>query len=205
MTERESDRVGRWHYFCHAHFFYPFQIYVGVGTGSSKVLWLRRTFFRSCQLSNWSIPLHYFRSSVLFEFYSICGQYYILLSPRRCRIHPRPCKRRKKRWKGDWRKPQPGWYSWKRIWSESLRRACKRKLSWMGEFSSLFWELCLNKCIECVVILCRSTLRWVIQCVTNLFFSLKDRVKKLTTEKETLESHLKNEKDEKELYKVMSW
>lgn len=37
----------------------------------------------------------------------------------------------------------------------------------------------------------------------DLFFSLKDRVKKLTTEKEALESHLKNEKDEKELYKVM--
>lgn len=37
----------------------------------------------------------------------------------------------------------------------------------------------------------------------DIFFSLKDRVKKLTTEKEALESHLKNEKDEKELYKVM--
>ncbi|KAL3060361.1 hypothetical protein OYC64_014842 [Pagothenia borchgrevinki] len=35
--------------------------------------------------------------------------------------------------------------------------------------------------------------------------SLKDRVKKLTAEKETLESHLKNEKDEKELYKVIRW
>lgn len=34
------------------------------------------------------------------------------------------------------------------------------------------------------------------------FFSLKDRVKKLMTEKEALDSHLKNEKDEKELYKV---
>ena len=33
---------------------------------------------------------------------------------------------------------------------------------------------------------------------------LKDRVKKFTVEKEALESHLKNEKDEKELYKVMS-
>ena len=32
--------------------------------------------------------------------------------------------------------------------------------------------------------------------------SLKDRVKKLTVEKEALESQLKNEKDEKELYKV---
>lgn len=37
----------------------------------------------------------------------------------------------------------------------------------------------------------------------TLFFSLKDRVKKLIAEKEALESHLKNEKDEKELYKVM--
>lgn len=37
------------------------------------------------------------------------------------------------------------------------------------------------------------------------FLSLKDRVKKLTTEKEALESHLKNEKDEKELYKVKFW
>lgn len=35
-----------------------------------------------------------------------------------------------------------------------------------------------------------------------IFFSLKDRLKKLTAEKESLESHLKNEKDEKELYKV---
>lgn len=34
------------------------------------------------------------------------------------------------------------------------------------------------------------------------FLSLKDRVKKLISEKEALESHLKNEKDEKELYKV---
>lgn len=32
--------------------------------------------------------------------------------------------------------------------------------------------------------------------------SLKDRVKKLTLEKEAMESQLKNEKDEKELYKV---
>ena len=32
--------------------------------------------------------------------------------------------------------------------------------------------------------------------------SLKDKVKKLTVEKEALESHLKNEKDENELYKV---
>lgn len=32
--------------------------------------------------------------------------------------------------------------------------------------------------------------------------SLKDRVKKLTIEKEALECQLKNEKDEKELYKV---
>ena len=31
----------------------------------------------------------------------------------------------------------------------------------------------------------------------------KDKVKKLTVEKEALESHLKNEKDEKELYKVL--
>lgn len=40
----------------------------------------------------------------------------------------------------------------------------------------------------------------------NFFFfiSLKDRVKKLTAEKDVLESHLKNEKDEKELYKVKS-
>ncbi len=30
-------------------------------------------------------------------------------------------------------------------------------------------------------------------------------MKKLTAEKEALESHLKNEKDEKELYKVMHW
>lgn len=37
-----------------------------------------------------------------------------------------------------------------------------------------------------------------------LFFlcSLKDRLKKVAVEKEALESHLKNEKDEKELYKV---
>lgn len=34
-------------------------------------------------------------------------------------------------------------------------------------------------------------------------YSLKDKVKKLTTEKEALEIHLKNEKDEKELYKVI--
>ena len=33
--------------------------------------------------------------------------------------------------------------------------------------------------------------------------SFKDKVKKLTVEKEALESHLKNEKDEKELYKVL--
>lgn len=39
----------------------------------------------------------------------------------------------------------------------------------------------------------------------DLLSSLKDRVKKLTTEKEALDSHLKNEKDEKELYKVISW
>lgn len=38
----------------------------------------------------------------------------------------------------------------------------------------------------------------------HIFCSLKDRVKKITVEKEALESHLKNEKDEKELYKVMS-
>lgn len=39
----------------------------------------------------------------------------------------------------------------------------------------------------------------------TFYFSLKDRVKKLTAEKEALESHLKNEKDEKELYKVRRW
>lgn len=39
----------------------------------------------------------------------------------------------------------------------------------------------------------------------DLFFSLKDKVKKLTVEREALESHLKNEKDEKELYKVKYW
>ncbi|CAB1333834.1 unnamed protein product [Coregonus sp. 'balchen'] len=33
--------------------------------------------------------------------------------------------------------------------------------------------------------------------------SLKDRVKKLTLEKDGMESHLKDEKDEKELYKDM--
>ncbi|MEQ2198079.1 hypothetical protein XENOCAPTIV_007409 [Xenoophorus captivus] len=33
--------------------------------------------------------------------------------------------------------------------------------------------------------------------------SLRDRLKKVAVEKEALESHLKNEKDEKELYKVM--
>lgn len=37
----------------------------------------------------------------------------------------------------------------------------------------------------------------------HVLSSLKDRVKKVTVEKEALESHLKNEKDEKELYKVM--
>lgn len=36
----------------------------------------------------------------------------------------------------------------------------------------------------------------------SLPFSLKDKLKKFTVEKETLESQLKNEKDEKELYKV---
>lgn len=36
----------------------------------------------------------------------------------------------------------------------------------------------------------------------KIFPSFKDRVKKLTAEKEALESHIKNEKDEKELYKV---
>lgn len=36
----------------------------------------------------------------------------------------------------------------------------------------------------------------------SLLFSLKDKLKKFTVEKETLESQLKNEKDEKELYKV---
>lgn len=39
----------------------------------------------------------------------------------------------------------------------------------------------------------------------NVLFSLRDKVKKLTTEKDVLESHLKNEKDEKELYKVKSF
>lgn len=41
--------------------------------------------------------------------------------------------------------------------------------------------------------------------VTRFFFSfsLKDRLKKFTVEKEALESQLKNEKDEKELYKVL--
>lgn len=43
----------------------------------------------------------------------------------------------------------------------------------------------------------------VIYCFCFCFSSLKDRLKKLTAEKEVLESHLKNEKDEKELYKVM--
>lgn len=37
----------------------------------------------------------------------------------------------------------------------------------------------------------------------SLPFSLKDRLKKFTVEKEALESQLKNEKDEKELYKVV--
>jgi len=46
---------------------------------------------------------------------------------------------------------------------------------------------------------------FVTNTVYDLSFSLKDRVKKLTAEKEALESHLKNEKDEKELYKVMCW
>lgn len=36
----------------------------------------------------------------------------------------------------------------------------------------------------------------------SLPFSLKDRLKKFAVEKEALESQLKNEKDEKELYKV---
>lgn len=41
-------------------------------------------------------------------------------------------------------------------------------------------------------------------CVNTVLFgpSLKDKVKKLMAEKEALESQLKNEKDEKELYKV---
>lgn len=64
----ESDTVRRWHYILPWSFFHLFQIYVSLGTGSSKVLWLRRTFFRSCQLSNWSIPLRSVWSSVLFEF-----------------------------------------------------------------------------------------------------------------------------------------
>ena len=42
-------------------------------------------------------------------------------------------------------------------------------------------------------------------CVNMILFcpSLKDKIKKLTVEREALESHLKNEKDEKELYKVL--
>lgn len=35
-----------------------------------------------------------------------------------------------------------------------------------------------------------------------LCHSLRDRLKKLTAEKDTLESQLKNEKDERDLYKV---
>lgn len=33
-------------------------------------------------------------------------------------------------------------------------------------------------------------------------FSLRDRLKKLTAERDSLESQLKNEKDERDLYKV---
>lgn len=44
---------------------------------------------------------------------------------------------------------------------------------------------------------------WMSSSQLYLLSSLKDRLKKLTAEKETVESHLKNEKDEKELYKVM--
>lgn len=35
-----------------------------------------------------------------------------------------------------------------------------------------------------------------------LCFSLRDRLKKLTAERDILESQLKNEKDERDLYKV---
>lgn len=38
--------------------------------------------------------------------------------------------------------------------------------------------------------------------VSILFPSLRDRLKKLTGEKDLLESQLKNEKDERDLYKV---
>lgn len=36
----------------------------------------------------------------------------------------------------------------------------------------------------------------------NMSFSLRDRLKKLTAERDSLESQLKNEKDERDLYKV---
>lgn len=36
-------------------------------------------------------------------------------------------------------------------------------------------------------------------------YSLRDRLKKLTAEKDNLESQLKNEKDERDLYKVKNF
>lgn len=54
--------------------------------------------------------------------------------------------------------------------------------------------------------ICRYALIWT-DFFLYLFFiflsSLKDRLKKVALEKEALESHVKNERDEKELYKVM--
>lgn len=40
------------------------------------------------------------------------------------------------------------------------------------------------------------------QKVLILFHSLRDRLKKLTAERDSLEIQLKNEKDERDLYKV---
>lgn len=54
---------------------------------------------------------------------------------------------------------------------------------------------------------CKKKYRFYYLSLSDSFFcsflSLKDRLKKITVEKETLESHIKNEKDEKELYKVI--